>query len=71
MLVLTGLAGLGIALVRFREQAQAQTSLAADRDVERAKAIDAKEQVETALRKLALALTDMHTSQGLVAGESR
>ena len=55
--------------MRFREQAQAQTLLAADRDVERAKAIGAKEQVETALRKLALALTDMHTSQGLVAGE--
>jgi WD40 repeat protein len=69
LLVLMGLAGLGIALARFREQARAQTLLAAERDVERAKALEAKEQAETGRRKLALALTDMHTSQGLVAGQ--
>ena len=71
LLVTTGLAGLGIALARFREQAQVQTLLAADRDVERSRAIAAKEQVDTARRKLAFALTDMHTSQGLVAGQQR
>ncbi len=69
LMVLLGLAGVGIALERFRQQAQVQTLLAADRDVERSKAMQAKEHVETASRKLALALTDMHTSQGLVAGE--
>ncbi len=68
LLMMMGLAGLGIALARFREQAQVQTVLAADRDVERGKALKAKEQAETARRKLALAFTDMHTSQGLVAG---
>ena len=69
LLVTTGLAGLGIALARFRAQAQVQTLLAADRDVERSRALAAKEQVDTARRKLAFALTDMHTSQGLVAGQ--
>jgi WD40 repeat protein len=69
LLLMTGLAGLGIALARFREQAQVQTLLAADRDVERTKAIVAKEQAETAGRKLVLTLTDMHTSQGLMAGQ--
>ncbi len=69
LLVMTGLAGLGIGLVRFREQAQVQTALAADRDGETAKAVEARVQAETARRKLALALTDMHTSQGVVAGQ--
>ncbi len=62
LLVMTGLAGLGIALARFREQAQVQTLVAAGRDVERSKALEARKQVETARRKLAFALTDMHTN---------
>jgi hypothetical protein len=69
LLVMTGVAGLGIAVARFREQAQAQTALAAARDEETAKALEARVQAETARRKLALALTDMHTSQGVAAGQ--
>ncbi len=69
LLVITGLAGLLIGLVRFREQAQVQTALAVDRDKETAKAVESRVQAETARRKLALTLTDMHTSQGVVAGQ--
>jgi WD40 repeat protein/serine/threonine protein kinase len=69
LLVLTSLVGLGIALAQFREQARVQTELATDREVERAKALRARDDTELARRKLAATLTDMHTAQGLMAGE--
>ena len=69
LLVSTGLMGLAIAVASFREQARAQTQLAKDKEAERGKALQAKDDAESARRKLALTLTDTHTSQGLVAGE--
>jgi WD40 repeat protein/serine/threonine protein kinase len=61
-LLLAGLLGLGIATARFHEQAVAQGQLAKEKEEERAQAVGAR-------HKLALTLTDMHTFQGLMAGE--
>jgi serine/threonine protein kinase/WD40 repeat protein len=62
LLLIAGLVGLTIATARFHDQALVQTSLAKEKEDERRDA-------DAARRKLALTLSDMHTSQGLRAGE--
>ena len=68
LLVMTGLAGLGIGLVRFREQAQGKPRRGRS-GREDSQGRRARVQAEAARRRLSLTLTDMHTSQGVVAGQ--
>jgi WD40 repeat protein/serine/threonine protein kinase len=69
LLVLIGFVGLGIAAARFQEQAEVQGQLASDKEAESGKALKAKEEADSARRKMMLTLIDMHTSQGLMASE--
>jgi WD40 repeat protein/serine/threonine protein kinase len=68
-LLIAGLVGLGVATVQFREQALAQQQLAGEKEVERNKAVQARDEADAARQKLGINLIDMHTSHGLVAAE--
>jgi serine/threonine protein kinase/WD40 repeat protein len=61
-LVLTGLVGLGVAVARFSDQAEAQHKLAGEKETQRAKAVEASEKAQKAL-------IDQYASHGLMAGE--
>ena len=62
LLVIAGLVGLATATAQFRRQALLQYYLAKEND-------ERRNEADTARRKLAQTLIDMHTSQGLVASE--
>jgi eukaryotic-like serine/threonine-protein kinase len=69
LLVLAGLAGLGLATAVFYNQAEAQRKLAGEKEAESAKAREANEAASQALHKAETTLTDLYASHGLLAGE--